>query len=114
MAYGKVFSRHNRNVVRPKNRVTSAVDFIHRGCDHTVAMGIFEGEIDPNSGRFWKPRHVQLACRYHDLPFGVGNIVAIYIHARERIVRPQSLDLLELRLKGAPIPYAGVLQGRSV
>ena len=73
-------------------------------------MGVFEREIDPDLSGCRKPRNIELPRRDHDLPLGAVDRITIDIDGVKRVIRPQALDLLQLRLKRAPIPNARVLQ----
>ncbi len=98
----------------PEHRIAPRIDLVHRDRDDAVAVGVFEGEIDPDLRRRGKPRHVELARRDHDLPLGAVDLIAIDIDAAKDVIGPQALDLLQLRLERAPIPDARVLQRGGV
>jgi hypothetical protein len=100
--------------VRPENGIAPAVNFIHRDRDNAIAVGVFEREIDPDLGGCGKPCDIEFARRDHDLPLGAVDVIAIDVNTGERVIGPQSLDLLELRLKRAPIPNARVLERGGV
>ena len=73
-------------------------------------MGIFEGEIDPDLGLIGELFHVEFARGDHDLSLDAVDHVAVNIDTGESIVRPQALNLLELRFERSPVPDAGVSQ----
>ena len=52
MSYREIFLSDDWDVMRPKNGITPAVDFIYRDRNDAVAVGILEGQIDPDFGRF--------------------------------------------------------------
>ncbi len=100
--------------MRPQQRISPAVHFVDGNRNGAVAMGIFEGEIDPDLGLVGQLFDVEFARRDHDLSFDAVDHVAVDIDAGEGIVRPQALDLLQLRLERAPIPDTGVSQRCSI
>ena len=102
------------NIMRPKYRISPAIHFIDRHGDRAVAVGIFEREVHPDLGLIREFIEVELTGGDQDLPLGAIDDVAIDIDPSKSVVRPQTLDLLELGLERSPIPDAGVLQGRCV
>ena len=87
----------NRDIVRPKYRISPAVHFIDRDGHSAVAVSIFEREIHPDLGLIREFIEVELAGGDHDLPLGAIDDVAIDVDPSKSVVRSQPLGVLQCR-----------------
>jgi hypothetical protein len=114
VSHGEVALGLDRNIMRPKYRISPAVHFIDQDGDSAVAVSIFEREIHPDLRLIREFLDVELTGGDQNLPLGGIDDVAIDVDTSKSLVRPQTLDLLELGLERSPIPDARVLQGWSI